>query len=73
MCIASRPEQDIQAVLSTLTPKDLFVSLHEEVGQKEDIDRYIHSFVQKDEEMQKWTEDDRALVISTLSERAHGM
>ena len=73
LCITSRPEQDIQTTLDPLTSTSLLVSLHEEVGQKEDINRYIHSFVQKDEDMQKWTEDDRALVISTLSERAYGM
>jgi hypothetical protein len=73
LCITSRPEQDIQAVLNTLTSKVTPVTLHEEVGQMEDINHYIRSFVQKDQEMQKWTEDDRALVISTLSDGAHGM
>ena len=73
MCIASRPEQDIQAVLNTLTSEIHTVSLHEEDGQKDDINRFIHFFVQKDQEMKKWSEDDKALVISTLSERAHGM
>ena len=73
MCIASRPEQDIQAVLIPLTSEIHRVALHEELGQKEDISRYIHSFVHKDQEMQKWTDNDKALVINTLSERAHGM
>lgn len=73
MCIASRPEQDIRAVLDTLTSEIHTVSLHQEVGQQEDINRFIHSFVQQDQEMQKWTEVDKALVINTLSERAHGM
>ena len=73
VCIASRLEPDIQAVLNPLTSEIHRVSLHEEVGQKKDINRYIRSFVHNDQEMQKWLEDDKALVIDTLSERAHGM
>ena len=73
ICVTSRPEQDIRAILNPLTPASRRVSLHEEGGQREDIDGYIRSFVLKDRTMRKWREDDRELVITTLSQRANGM
>jgi len=73
LCITSRPEQDIQIVLNPLTSAAYRVSLHEEVGQWEDISSYVQSFVRKDREMRRWREEDREAVIKTLSERAHGM
>jgi hypothetical protein len=56
-----------------LTPALRRVSLHQEIGQREDIDSYIRSFVLKDRTMQRWREEDRELVITTLSQRAEGM
>ena len=73
ICIASRPEQDIQAVLDPLTSAPFRVSLHEESGQREDINNYIRSFVHSDKVMRRWREKDQELVIRTLSERAGGM
>jgi len=73
LCITSRPEQDIQTVLNPLTSAPYRVSLHEEVGQWEDINSYVQSFVHKDRTMRRWREEDRELVITTLSKRAHGM
>jgi len=73
MCITSRPEQDIQAVLHPLTSASSRVSLHEESGQREDINSYIRSFVHSDRVMRRWKEEDKELVIRTLSERADGM
>jgi hypothetical protein len=49
------------------------VALHEECGQKEDIYNYICSFVSADKAMRRWREEDKELVINTLSERAGGM
>jgi hypothetical protein len=49
------------------------VSLHDEDGQRDDINSYVHSFVNKDRGMRRWREEDRKLVISTLVERAGGM
>jgi len=49
------------------------VSLHEEGGQREDINSYVRSFVHKDRAMRRWREEDKELVITTLSERAGGM
>jgi hypothetical protein len=73
ICITSRPEQDITTILNPLTPPSLRVSLHDEVGQREDIDSYVCSFVQSDRAMRRWRAEDKELVISVLSERANGM
>ena len=73
ICITSRPEQDITATLNPLTPPSRRVSLHEEVGQRRDIDCYVRSFVQSDKAMRRWRLEDKELVISVLSKRANGM
>ena len=73
ICITSRPEQDITAIFDPLTPAPRRVSLHEEVGQRRDIDSYVRSFVQSDRAMRRWRAEDKELVISVLSERANGM
>jgi hypothetical protein len=73
ICITSRPDQDIQSVFNPLTSPSRRVSLNEEVGQREDINRYLRSFVQTDREMRRWKEEDKELVIDALSERANGM
>ena len=72
-CITSRPEQDITAILNPITPLSRRVSLHEEVGQREDIDSFVRSFVQSDRAMRRWRTEDKEIVISVLSERANGM
>jgi hypothetical protein len=71
ICVTSRPEIDIQTILEPLTT--LRVSLHNQTGQKEDIVNYVSSVVQSDKMMRRWREEDRNLVIETLSERADGM
>ena len=71
LCVASRPEVDIRVVLEPLT--SLKISLHNESGQKEDIVEYIKSVVCSDRSMRRWKDDDKQLVINTLSERADGM
>jgi hypothetical protein len=71
LCVASRPEMDIGLVLDPLT--NLKISLHDETGQKEDIVKYIKSVVYSDRNMQRWSEDDRQLVVVTLSDKADGM
>jgi hypothetical protein len=73
ICITSRPEQDIQSVFNPLTSPSHRVSLHEESGQRRDINRFLRSFVQTDSAMRRWKEGDKELVIYTLSERANGM
>ena len=71
LCVASRPEIDIRTVLEPLTT--LKISLHDEIGQKEDIIRYIESVVRSDRSMRRWKEEDKQLVVDTLSARSNGM
>jgi hypothetical protein len=73
ICVTSRPEQDVQSVFNPLTSPSRRVSLHDETGQREDINRYLRSFVQTDREMRRWKEEDKELVVDTLSKRANGM
>jgi len=71
ICIASRPEVDIQNTLEPLT--SLRVSLHEESGQKQDILDYVTKVVRTDKQMHKWREEDKLLVIKILPENSDGM
>ena len=71
ICVTSRPELDIQAILGPLTTHP--VSLHDETGQKQDIADYIRSFVHRDRRMRRWRDEDKDLVIKTLPEKADGM
>ena len=71
ICVTSRPERDIQVVLENLTERP--VSLHDESGQQEDIANYVTSFVNSNRRMRRWREEDKELVIKTLSENADGM
>ncbi|KAF8492082.1 hypothetical protein F5888DRAFT_1909336 [Russula emetica] len=73
LCVTSRPEVDIREVLEPLTSSR--VSLHDQSGQKKDIEDYVRSVVYSDLEpiMRRWRKEDKELVIETLSERADGM
>jgi hypothetical protein len=71
VCVTSRPEHDIRVTLGCLTPHP--VSLHDESGQQQDIFDYVSSFVHSDQRMRRWREEDKNLVVSTLSEKADGM
>jgi hypothetical protein len=71
ICVTSRPEIDIRTALEPLASGHL--SLHDQPGQKRDIDEYVSSIVQFDTKMRRWREDDRKLAIETLSEKADGM
>ena len=71
LCVTSRPEIDIRRALEPLT--SLRISLHEEYGQKLDIIDYVASVVHSDVKMRRWRDEDKDLVIETLSERADGM
>ena len=70
LCVASRPEIDIRMVLEPLT--HLQVSLHDETGQKRDINDYIKAIVHSDRRMRRWKEEDRNLVVEKLSQNANG-
>ena len=71
ICVTSRPEHDIQVVLEPLVTRP--VSLHDESGQQDDIANYVASFVHSDRKMRRWREEERALVIKILPEKADGM
>ncbi len=71
ICVTSRLEHDIQAVLEHLTRHP--VTLHDESGQQQDIANYVTSFVHSNQRMRRWQEADKALVIKILTEKADGM
>jgi hypothetical protein len=71
ICVTSRPEHDVQAVLKRLTP--FAVSLHDESGQRQDISNYVAFFVRSDRNVRRWREEDKDLVIKILSDKADGM
>ena len=73
ICVTSRPEFDIRAALEPLAFRPL--SIHDQKGQKKDIEDYIRSVVYASSyrAMRRWTAQDKKLVITTLSDRADGM
>ena len=73
ICVTSRPEADIRVSLEPLTSTSNTISLHNESGQRKDIVEFVTSVVRTDKNMQRWREEDKELVINTLSERAEGM
>ena len=71
LCITSRPEFDIRATIQPLATQQ--VSLHDEIGQQQDIINYVTYVVHSDKKMKKWRDDDKNMVIDKLTERADGM
>ena len=71
LCVTSRPEIDIRRALEPLT--SFRVSLHEQSGQRQDIIDYVTSVVRSDAKMCRWRDEDKNLVIETLSDGADGM
>jgi hypothetical protein len=71
LCVTSRPEIGIRAVLEPLL--SYRVSLHDETGQKKDIADYVSAVMNSDRGFERWRDEDKYLVIKTLSERADGM
>jgi hypothetical protein len=51
----------------------LKISLRDEIGQKGNIVEYLKSVVHSDRSMLSWKEEDKQLVIDTLSDRVNGM
>jgi NACHT domain len=70
ICITSRPSANIEHTLEPLTFRYIF--LHDESGQKEDIKNYIKSFLNTNNNMQRWTQKYKKLVIDFVTERAEG-
>jgi hypothetical protein len=71
ICLTSRPEIDIKSTIDPLTFRS--ISLHDERGQMEDIDRYIKSVVNTDPVMQRRKAEDKQLIIDVLTQKADGM
>ena len=71
LCITSRPEVDIRTSLESLSTTR--ISLHDQSGQKRDIEDYVRSVVYSDRNMKRWRDEDKKLVIETLTEKADGM
>jgi hypothetical protein len=71
LCVTSRPEADVLTVLLPLVSYS--VSLHDEMGQMEDINNYISFFVNSDRTMSQWRNEDRNLVTNKLRKEAAGM
>ena len=69
--LTSRPEVDIKPVLEPLSICS--VSLHDQSGQKEDIENYIKSVVNTNSDMRRWKPEHKQLVIDVLTKRADGM
>jgi hypothetical protein len=71
ICVTSRTEMDIRDVLDPLVPHT--VSLHDERGQKNDIEEYITSVINTDPKNKRWKAADKRLVIDVLTRKADGM
>jgi len=62
---------DIKDVLDPLVSHG--VSLHDESGQKRDIEKYIESIVNARRINKMWRPKDKKLVVDVLTENADGM
>ncbi|KAN0129427.1 hypothetical protein V8E53_012759 [Lactarius tabidus] len=71
LCVTSRPEYDIRTTLEPLAMQQ--VSLHNESGQKQDINDYITFVVHSDGKMKKWRDAEKAMVVEKLTTKADGM
>ena len=71
LCVTSRPEYDIRTTLEPLATQQ--VSLHDEGGQKQDINNYVTSVVHSDGKMKKWRDAEKDMVVESLTAKADGM
>jgi len=71
ICVTGRPELDVKDVLDPLIFRS--VSLHDESGQKRDIEDYIKSVINTHKKKGTWKEEHRKLAIDVLIEKANGM
>jgi len=71
VCITSRREIDIRNSFEPLTSN--CISLHDKSEQKKDIVNFVRSEVYSDRNMRRWRDEDKELVVETLSDRADGM
>jgi hypothetical protein len=71
VCVTSRPEVDIEAILAPLA--FCSVSLQDARGQQKDIRDYIESIVNTNKNMGTWNSQHKKLVIDALTRKADGM
>ena len=71
ICVTSRPEVDIKAILEPLAFRS--ICLHDESGQLNDIIKYIESIVNTNKNMKIWNPEYKQLVIDVLTKKADGM
>lgn len=71
LCITSRSEIDIRDILEPLAVH--VIPLRQQAGQNQDIADYINDRVRSDPMMQQWREEDKQMVIETLTRKAGGM
>ena len=71
ICVTSRPEVDIKAILEPLA--FCSVSLHDASGQQKDIRDYIKSIVNTNKKTRNWNSQHKQLVIDVLTRKADGM
>ena len=70
ICITSRPEIDIN-VLDRIIFRS--ISLHDESGQKRDIEDYIKSAIDTRPKKGQWKEKHKELAIDVLVKNVNGM
>ncbi len=71
ICVTSRPEADINAILDCLIFRS--VSLHNESEQRRDIEKYIQSVIDTHRESKRWKTEKKQFVTKSLAEKADGM
>jgi hypothetical protein len=71
VCVTSRQETNIKDVLDHVLHH--YVSLHDEKGQRRDIEDYIKFVINEHKKNNKWTAENKQLVIETLIKKADGM
>ena len=73
ICVTSRPEIDIRTTLEPLA--SYAISIHDQNGQKKDIEDYVRYSVYSNssEYMWAWRDEDKEWVNDALSEKAQGM
>jgi hypothetical protein len=71
VCVTSRPERDIKYALDPLTFRTVF--LHDEGGQKGDIEGYIESVIYKHPNNRRWKAEQKRQVVDVLTAKADGM
>ncbi|KAI0299227.1 hypothetical protein BC826DRAFT_64263 [Russula brevipes] len=69
LCVTSRPEI-VRTTLEPLTATR--ISLHDQDGRQDIVD-FVNSIVYSDKNMRRWRDEDKKMVIETISKRADGM